>query len=50
MKDIQNKKNYISETNCCTHIWFVIGKENLKAFFSCPAYVHAPVGGLRQAQ
>jgi hypothetical protein len=34
MKCIQNKKIYISETNCHTRIRFVVGKKNSEIFFN----------------
>jgi hypothetical protein len=51
MKGIQNKKMYISETNCHTRIWFMSSeRKTLKDFFSCPAYTYAQDGDLRRAQ
>jgi hypothetical protein len=52
-KVIQNnkKKNYIPETNCHTHIWFMSSeRKTLEVFFFMPAYAYVPAGDLREAQ
>jgi hypothetical protein len=49
MKGIKNKKCIMSETNCHTHIQFMVSERKTVKVFSCLAYAHAPAGDLRQA-